>query len=106
MKHLNDIVRLLGYRDFLKLFYALELSDEDIEKAWRGNDPDVVVEKEARLVFNIAWRKKNPDKATIGAILAGLHNARNMAAKQHFEDLWITKGGRKRKINVLVIVTY
>ena len=104
VKHVNDIVRLLGYRDFLNLFYALGLSDEEIEKARRGNDPDVVVAEEARLVFNIAWRKTNPDNATIGAILAGLEDARNISAKQHFEELWITKGGRKGKIIVCVMI--
>ena len=103
MKHFNDIIGLLGYRDLMYLYYALGLSDEEIEKAKRKDDPDVIVTVAARRVFNDGWRKKYPNKATIGAILTGLEEARNMEKKEFFVDLWYNKQNREGKIIIMCL---
>ena len=103
MKHFQDITGLLGYRDLVRLYCALGLSDEEIGKAERKDDPDVIVTVAARRVFNDGWRKKDPNKATIGAIVTGLHGAKHMEAKEFFEDLWYKKQNRTGKIIIMYL---
>ena len=102
MKHFNDIVELLGYKDLVHLYYALGLSDEEIVKAKKKDDPEVIATVAVRRVFNDGWCQKDPNNATIGAVIKGLEDAKNIEAKEFFENLWINEQKRTGKIIIIM----
>ncbi|XP_072049786.1 probable serine/threonine-protein kinase pats1 [Amphiura filiformis] len=80
-----DIIQQLGPDDLQKLYIALGLSSQQVQKI-EGSTETIDVDLRARCVLEF-WRGNN-QQASHNAILDGLEKCQNREAKEKLETLW------------------
>ena len=83
-----DIIKLLSSDDLHKLYYELDIEDEEIEKAEKGAGTSDVFLK-AMSVFN-SWKKRYPSKATRKTLLTALKECDLIDPLEKLENKWGT----------------
>ena len=92
---IRDVIKHLGPDELQKLFFELELTSQQIQKAKRSTDTHDV-ELQAMSVFEL-WRKDRGQHATHFAILDGLEECDNRDAKEELEKKWNITGTLRKK---------
>ena len=75
----------LSPNDLTKLFHALELEEDEIDRAKDVQRADVEAKAVRVLTY---WKKTHPEKATLRAILDALKEAENIDHMQELEQKW------------------
>ena len=86
----TTVARLLSADDLQKLYTALGIPLQDVEKA-EINAATTDVDLRARAVL-IDWRKKKGSSASRQALLDALQKCRNFEAAGKLEEMWTGKG--------------
>ena len=92
---IGDVIKTLGHDDLQKLYGALGLSRQQVQKI-EDSSQTRDVDLKARDVLEF-WRKEY-QQASHDTILEALNKCDNRAAKEQLERTWNITGGRKSRI--------
>ena len=83
---INNVIGKLTPNDLTQLYHALDLEDEDIERA-KGDLSKTTAEVKAQNVLSF-WKSRSTQKGTLGDILQALEQIKNIDHKEKLEKIW------------------
>ena len=82
--HLHDVIQLLSSKDVPRLFRALNINSDEIEKA----EMNASTSEEKSWIVLQYWRHREAEKATRHCILSALETCGNKKQKEQLDSTW------------------